>query len=74
MGMATALRRYVIRRATGDGGEASLIDNPDIGALEQGEIVARAITRWALVRMDTGRPVRIPQPVIDDFVTTTEEP
>lgn len=73
MGMATALRRYVIRRA-GEDAEPGLIEHPDLDALQQGEIVVRALTRWALVRMDTGRPIRIPQRVIDDFVLTTEEP
>ncbi len=68
MGMATALRRYVIRRAREPEPAAGLIEHPDLNALTTGEVVVRAVTRWALVRLDTGRPVRIPPTVVDDFI------
>jgi acyl-CoA thioester hydrolase len=68
MGMATALRRYEIRRAADDEPVTGLIERPDLDALIAGETVVRAITRWALVRLDDGRPVRIPVAVMDDFV------
>jgi acyl-CoA thioester hydrolase len=66
MGPATALRRYVIRRAIDDE-PAGLVHDPDLDALTAGEAIVRAATRWALVRRDTGRPVRIPAALIDDF-------
>jgi acyl-CoA thioesterase FadM len=69
MGMATALRRYVIRRAAETEPVSGLVADPDLDALTAGEAVVRAVTRWALVRLDTGRPVRIPAAVVDDFIT-----
>lgn len=69
MGMATALRRYVIRRAAEREPVTGLVEAPDIDALTAGEAVVRAMTRWALVRLDSGRPVRIPAAVVDDFIT-----
>jgi acyl-CoA thioester hydrolase len=68
MQMATALRRYVIRRASDAHSAPELIDQPDMVALGQGEILVRAVTRWALIRRDTMRPMRIPKRVIEDFV------
>jgi acyl-CoA thioester hydrolase len=73
MGMATALRRYVIRRAAADEPVTGLVEAPDLDALTAGEAVVRALTRWALVRLDTGRPVRIPPAVADDFVVRERE-
>lgn len=73
MGMATAMRRYVVRRVAGGAMEPTLIETPDIAALEQGEVVVRALTRWALVRRDDMRPMRIPPQVISDFVISEEE-
>lgn len=73
MGLATAMRRYVIRRTSEAPGEAGLIQHPDVTQLEQGDVVVRAQTRWALVRRDTVRPVRIPARIIDDFVMKIEE-
>lgn len=75
MGMATAMRRYVIRRA--DGGtsepESELIEAPDIATFERGEVIVRALTRWALIRRDAVRPIRIPARVVDGFVINDEE-
>ena len=68
MGMATAIRRYVIRRAAEREPATGLIEHPDVDALIAGEVVVRALTRWALVRLDSGRPVRIPATVVGDFI------
>lgn len=72
MGMATAIRRYVIRRVPDGGLDPELIGDPDVSSLEEGEILVRALTRWALVRRDTGRPMRIPVQVVNDFVRVEE--
>lgn len=68
MGMATAMRRYVIRRARETEPVTGLVEHPDLDALTAGETIVRAVTRWALVRTDAGRPVRIPAAVADDFI------
>ena len=73
MGMATAMRRYVIRRAEGGTFEPELIEMPDTGAFERGEVIVRALTRWALIRRDAVRPIRIPARVVDGFVINDEE-
>lgn len=70
MDRATAIRRYVIRRV-GEGeeeGVAGLEIHPDVSAFHTSGMVVTAQTRWALVRSDTMRPMRIPLRVIDDFV------
>jgi acyl-CoA thioester hydrolase len=72
MQMVTALRRYVIRRASDAHTAPELIDQPDVAAFGEGEVLVRAVTRWALIRRDTMRPMRIPKRVIDDFVTPRE--
>jgi len=70
MGLASALRRYVIRKvANGDEpGSPGLINTPNIPDFESGDVVVKAQTRWALVRRDTGRPMPVPRRVIDSFV------
>ena len=73
MGMATALRRYVIRRATEGEPVTGLVEAPDLDALTAGEAVVRAVTRWALVRLDNGRPVRIPTAVAADLIVEEED-
>lgn len=73
MGPASAMRRYIIRRAQGAGMDPELIREPDIRSLEVGEVLVRALTRWALVRRDTGRPMRIPVQVVSDFVRVEEQ-
>jgi YbgC/YbaW family acyl-CoA thioester hydrolase len=73
MGMATALRRYVIRRAAEREPVSGLVEAPDIDALAAGDVAVRALTRWALVRLDSGRPVRIPPVVVDDFIIEERE-
>jgi acyl-CoA thioester hydrolase len=69
MQMATALRRYVVRRADVSYGAPELIENPDVAAFETGEVLVRAVTRWAFVQRDPVRPVRIPAMVLGDFLT-----
>ncbi|HYH11295.1 MAG TPA: acyl-CoA thioesterase [Thermomicrobiales bacterium] len=73
MGMATAMRRYVIRRADEERLEAGLVEHPNTAALDQGEVLVRALTRWALVRRDAMRPIRIPSQVVNGFVLPEEE-
>ncbi|HEV2129280.1 MAG TPA: acyl-CoA thioesterase [Thermomicrobiales bacterium] len=73
MQMATALRRYVIRRAIAPNGTPELIEGPDVAALESGEVLVRAVTRWALIRREAARPLRIPKRVIDDFLETGDD-
>lgn len=70
MGMATAMRRYVIRKidANADEVDDGLMAMPDTSAFHAGDVVVTAQTRWALIRPDTSRPIRIPRRVIDDFV------
>ena len=68
MQMATALRRYVVRRVAEPAGEPELIARPDLAALSTGEALVRAVTRWALVSLDPVRPLRIPKRVIDAFI------
>lgn len=72
MGMATAMRRYIIRRTDEEGLQRGLIESPDITSFDRGEVLARALTRWALVRRDAMRPMRIPSQVVDDFVIPME--
>lgn len=69
MQMATALRRYIVRRAEVPHGTPEIIENPDRASFETGEILVRATTRWAFVQRDPVRPIRIPAFVLDDFVT-----
>jgi hypothetical protein len=59
----------VIRRAAEREPVTGLVEAPDLETLTAGEAVVRALTRWALVRLDNGRPVRIPVAVIGDFIT-----
>lgn len=70
MGMATAMRRYMIRKVVGsdEPEPAGLIAQPDIAIYQAGELLVTAQTRWALIRRDDVRPMRIPRRVIDDFV------
>lgn len=70
MGMASAIRRYVIRKADGTGSAApsGLIRAPDVPAFATGEVLVTAQTQWVLVRRESGRPMRVPQQVIDAFV------
>ncbi|MDQ4045342.1 MAG: acyl-CoA thioesterase [Chloroflexota bacterium] len=72
MQMATALRRYVIRRAAEPNGTPDLIEDPDITALTSGEVLVQAVTRWALVSLDPVRPLRIPKRVIDTFIESVD--
>jgi acyl-CoA thioester hydrolase len=69
MHMATALRRYVIRRAEVPYGAPEIIDDPDLASFETGEVLVRAVTRWAFVQRDPVRPIRIPAHVLNDFLT-----
>lgn len=73
MSMATAMRRYVIRRVGDELVERGIIPEPDVAQFGQGDVVVRAQTRWAMIRRDTMRPMRIPARVIDDFVMKIEE-
>ncbi len=74
MGMATAMRRYLIRGIVNDTNEEAdgLITMPDVSAFHAGDVVVTAQTRWALIRLDTLRPIRIPRRVIDDFVISED--
>lgn len=68
MRMATALRRYVIRRADEPFGPPEIIENPDLDSFETGEVLVRAVTRWAFIQRDPVRAIRIPQRVANDFL------
>ena len=70
MGMATARRRYVIREAASDTHvvDGGLVTHPEITDYQSGDVIVTAQTRWAFVRRDTGRPIRIPGGVVGDFV------
>ena len=69
MQMATALRRYVIRRAEVPYGPPELIRDPDVSSFDTGDVLARAVTRWAFVQREPVRPIRIPAAVLGDFLT-----
>jgi hypothetical protein len=76
MGMASALRKYVIRRVPADQSRSEareLIDFPDVAAFESGDVIVHAETVWTFVAIERRRPMRVPQHVIDDFVTAAEE-
>lgn len=72
MRMATALRRYVIRRAEKPHGAPEIIEQPDVTSFETGEVLVRAVTRWAFVQLEPVRPIRIPASVLNDFLVTDD--
>ena len=73
MRVATALRRYVIRRAEELHRPPEVIADPDPDALDSGEVLVRAVTRWAFIQRDPVRALRIPGFVLADFITITNE-
>lgn len=71
MGMASAVRKYVIRylpREQSPCVTRALIPEPKVEAFSGDAVVVRAQTVWALVGLKTRRPIPIPTPVVDDFV------
>ena len=68
MQMASTLRRYVIRRAAEPFGAPEIIDNPDLASFDTGDVLVRAVTRWAFIQRDPVRPIRIPHYVLNDFL------
>lgn len=71
MSGARGNRHYEIGRVT-DEDPAALVDRllqPDeITPLPRAALVVRAKTEWAFMNVSTGRPTRIPQLVVRDFI------
>lgn len=72
MHMATALRRYVVLRADAPHSAPELVDNPNVASFETGEVLVKAVTRWAFVQLDPVRPIRIPPKVVNDFLVVDD--
>lgn len=72
MSMARTRRHYLIRRIPWEGFGApppELIPFADFVAPERRELMLQATTEWAFVDPKRGRAVRIPQRVLDGFLT-----
>jgi acyl-CoA thioester hydrolase len=71
MSGARAFRNYLIHRIDGEPytiPPSTLIDGANLPDAQPSSLVVRARTEWAFVDTARGRPVRIPQAVVHDFL------
>jgi len=70
MSGARGHRVYDITRATEEPGEQidRLLTPDELVPAPRGEVLVRAKTEWAFMNVATGRPQRIPENVVQDFL------
>lgn len=69
---ARGIRSYTVSRFSGDhqAWHDKLVSFHDLPDIAREDLIVSATTEWAFMNVSTGRPARIPQSVLNDFMET----